>query len=163
MYNIKHYIKNRILILLVTVLLQLCLYSISVFAVSDYGKDISEILHLLTIKHSRYDTRCATVQSDRLLPPYTHTKLPMSFIFTCRWLQNIVSNVTKDIPDCTESRQTNNLPLYRATTIVHVTFWLKLLPFLFILKQSDADCDHLDESKDEMSSFEQNIETISRA
>jgi hypothetical protein len=40
--------------------------------------------------------------------------------------------------------------------MVYVTFWLQLLPLLLILRQSDADGDHLDESKDEMSSFKQN-------
>jgi hypothetical protein len=33
--------------------------------------------------------------------------------------------------------------------MVHVTFWLQLLPLLLTLWQSEADGDHLDESKDE--------------
>jgi hypothetical protein len=64
--------------------------------------------------------------------------------------------LTKDIPDFTESRQTKHVSLYRATAMVHVTFWLQLLPLLLTLRQSDADGDRLDESKDEISSFKQN-------
>jgi hypothetical protein len=40
--------------------------------------------------------------------------------------------------------------------MVYVTFWLQLLPLLLLLRQSDADGDRLDESKDEISSFKQN-------
>jgi hypothetical protein len=40
--------------------------------------------------------------------------------------------------------------------MVHVTFWLQLLPLLLTLRQSDADGDHLDKSKNEMSGFKQN-------
>jgi hypothetical protein len=39
--------------------------------------------------------------------------------------------------------------------MVHVTFWLQLLPLLSVLRQSDADGDRLDEWQNEMNTFKE--------
>jgi hypothetical protein len=39
--------------------------------------------------------------------------------------------------------------------MVHVTFWLQLLPLLLVLRQSDADCDDFGEWQHEMTRFKE--------
>jgi hypothetical protein len=39
--------------------------------------------------------------------------------------------------------------------MVHVTFWLQLLPLLLLLRQSDADGDRLSEWQNEMNRFKE--------
>jgi hypothetical protein len=39
--------------------------------------------------------------------------------------------------------------------MVHVTFWLQLLPLLLVLRQSDADCEDFSEWRNEMTSFKE--------